>query len=417
MINHPNRSKAKAAPDEPTMAFPIGRAILSIALIFAYGWINYLLNPIATLGAGKIAGRQFEANDMAYVTAQFGMDFFSHLGVPFAVLVAGLVWLWWTPAKKYYAILTAGVLAFMICVPSSAFAYYDTKDITEAYTILPNESAFWIPDVGNNKNDQVKMDSEAYYAANKLAVKRFLIPHVKLSGTGGSWGWDAYVPAGRLIIVPRTPYSREWVAQAHRGTSKRDESFPCQTKEGLNISAGVSIGTSVSETNAAKYLYRAGVANTATDKARTDPVAIFQSVYYGRSLESFMDDIGRKKVQTLVCAEISARTFDQANNDTNTIMVKIEKDAAAYFTGYGITLDFIGWADTFTFDDHIQKAVNDKYMAQSLGPLMTTLQAVAQLRVQEGLGTGLATRGLPIVVTPDMIQALIGMVKAPTPVK
>ena len=47
---------------------------------------------------------------------------------------------------------------------------------------------------------------------------------------------------------------------------------------------------------------------------------------------------------------------------------------------------------------------------------MTTLQAVAQLKVQEGLGTGLATRGLPIVVTPDMINALIGMVKAPPPV-
>ncbi len=414
MINHPNRSK-KAVTQDQTMAFPIGRAIVSVALIFAYGWINYLMNPIAALGAGKMAGRQFDASDLSYVTAQFGMDFFSHLGVPAIALVAVLALIWWKPAKVAIAALMAGM--FLIVALPSAQAYYDTKDITEAYTILPNESAFWIPDVGDNKTDQTKMDSEAYYTANKLAVKRFLIPHVKLSGTGGSWGWDAYVPAGRLIIVPRTPYSREWVAQAHRGTSKKDESFPCQTKEGLNISAGVSIGTSVSEASAAKYLYRAGAANTATDKARTDPAAIFQSVYYGRSLENFMDDIGRKKVQTLVCAEISSRTFDQANADTNTIMVKIEKDAGAYFLGYGITLDFIGWADTFTFDDSVQKAVNDKYIANSLASAMTTLQAVAQLKVQEGLGSGLATKGLPIVVTPDMIQALIGMVKAPPPVK
>ena len=59
--------------------------------------------------------------------------------------------------------------------------------------------AFWIPDVGDNKTNQAQLDSEDYLKANKLSVKRFIVPHAKLSGTGSFW--DFFVPAGRLIIV------------------------------------------------------------------------------------------------------------------------------------------------------------------------------------------------------------------------
>ena len=114
----------------------------------------------------------------------------------------------------------ATALAGLIFWQTSAYAYYDKNDVTEAYTILPNESAFWIPDVGANKDNQAKLDSEAYLNDNKVALKRFIVPHAKLSGSSGAWGWaDYYVPSGRLIIVDRTPYSREWVDAADRGTS------------------------------------------------------------------------------------------------------------------------------------------------------------------------------------------------------
>lgn len=84
---------------------------------------------------------------------------------------------------------------------SPAYAFFQQTDKTEAYTILPNESAFWIPDVGDNKNSQTKLDSADYLNANKVALKRFVIPHAKLTNTGGAWGWDYVVPTGRLIIV------------------------------------------------------------------------------------------------------------------------------------------------------------------------------------------------------------------------
>jgi hypothetical protein len=222
-----------------------------------------------------------------------------------------------------------------------------------------------------------------------VALKRFIVPHVHLSGSGGFF--DFYVPAGRLIIVDRTPFSREWVDAAERGTSQQKQGFPCQTAEGLNVTAGVSIGASVLEPNAAKYLYRFGVLPVGGD--RGDPNVIFASVYYSRKLSDVMDDVGRKKVQTLVCNEISSRSFDKTNAEANQIMQAVQKGAADYFAAVGITLDFIGWADTFAFDKEVQDAVNRRYVASqdqaiatALAPYADTIQKLAAAQALRSFG-------------------------------
>ena len=356
------------------------RAIGTAAAIILYGWINFLLHPIGTIATGDVAGQQFANSNVSYVTSIVGFRLFSNLGIPAVVLLAVIIAIWWDPIRRWW---TASAAAVMLCVllpAPQAQAYYDKNDYTEAYTILPNESAFWIPDAGANKDNQAQFDSEAYLQANKVAVKRFIVPHTKLQGSGSFF--DFYIPAGRLIIVDRTPFSREWVASHERGTSTRDESFPCQSKEGLNIAVGVSIGASVLEQNAAKYLYRFGVLPPAGD--RTDPKVIFNSVFFSRRLADVMDDVGRKKVQTLVCNEIAGRSFDQANAEANQIMQAVSKDATDYFAAVGITLDFIGWADTFTFDPAVQDAVDRRYIASQdqaiaaeLAPYASTIQALA----------------------------------------
>jgi hypothetical protein len=278
----------------------------------------------------------------------------------------------------------------------------------------------WIPDAGANKDGQAQFESEAYLNANKIPLKRFIVPHVKLSGSGGFY--DFYVPAGRLIIVDRTPYSREWVDSSDRGTSKRKEGFPCQTNEGLNITVGISVGASVPEANAAKYLYRFGVLPVTGD--RTNPAIIFNSVYYSRRVAEVMDDVGRKKVQTLVCAEITARTFDKANADANQIIENVRKAATEYFATVGISLDFVGWADTFTFDKDVQDAVNrryiaaqDKEIATALAPHADTIQKLAAAHALRAFGDH-SDGKLPttIVGLPPDIGGLLGsLLKATTP--
>jgi len=394
------------------------RILATLAALVVYAAVTTLYLPVATTLVGDAAAGQFKDSDQAGWMAQWVSREFTGLGVGLTVLlVIALFLIWRAPLGKLISRAAAPVLVALALGAGhsdKAWAFADTTDKTEAYTILPNESAFFIPDTGANKESQAQFDSEAYLQDKKIAVKRFVIPHQKLAGSGGtSWastGWDLYVPTGRLIIVDRSPFSREWVAAHDRGTSARNESIPCQSKEGVNITVGVSIGATVTEDNAAKFLYHFGVL-APTDAAgrlldRSSPQTIFTSVYYSRRLADVMDDVGRKRVQTLICNEIAGRTFDEANDQAVKIMDNVKKTASDYFTSVGITLDFIGWGDTFTFDADVQKAVNDKRNAEALKDVLPVLQALAQLKVQEGMGQGLAGKGLPVVVTPGMIEAL-----------
>lgn len=393
----------------------------------AYSAASLILSLPATRVTAEVAGHQLDNSASSYSDTILTNSAFHGAGLLLAGLALVLLLaVWWGPiaraaksAGDIAGLLALALLGALVLMSSPASAYFEKNEVTEAITILPNESFFWIPETGANKDTQAKLDSEDYLRSNKVTVNRFVIPHAKIPNSGGWGSWDFYVPTGRGIIVDRSPYSREWVAAAHRGTSATDQSFPCQSKEGLNVTAGVSIGASVTQENSPKFLFRFGtrppVINDANGKPydRSDGHVIFASVYYGRSLGDVMDDVGRKKIQTIVCREISSRPFDKVNEEANKIMETVIVEATKYFAEVGITLDFLGWADTFSFDHDVQKAVNDKYAADKLGSAVAVLAAIAQLKVQEGLGTGLDKHGLPIVVTPEMINTLIGLVHTP----
>ena len=71
-----------------------------------------------------------------------------------------------------------------------------------------------------------------------------------------------------------------------------------------------------------------------------------------------------------------------------------EGRGADYFAAVGITLDFIGWADTFTFDQAVQDAVNRRYIATPgsgdpqavLAPMRTTIQGLAGAEALRAFG-------------------------------
>lgn len=379
----------------------VGRVVATGVLVMLWGCVNWFLNRAAPIVAANLAGKQFENNDNSYFVSELS-HFFTGAGLPAVMLVALALAIWWKPLKGAF---TAAAILVLLFAPSAAHAYYDKSDYAETYFILPNESAFYTPDVGANKTSQTKFGSEEYLAENKIAAKRFNLPHTKLENSGLFSNY--YVPAGRLIIVDRTPYAREWVASEKRGTSGKDEGIHCQSKEGLDITVGISIGVSVLEENSPKYLFHFGTVPPKGD--RTQPEVIFTSVFYARSLVEVMDGVGRNRVQTVICAEFASRTFNKGNEDAATIAsdagTKIKEELAKM----GITLDFIGWGDTFMFDPTVQKAINDKYVAETLGPVMSTLQALADIRMKEGLGAGLAKR-LPntLLMPPDMMSALVG---------
>jgi hypothetical protein len=386
------------------------RLVLSIAAVSVFGWLNYFANAAGTLVSGKAAVHQLDNSDLSYLIATPLTQYAGHFAISGLFLLAVLVLIWWSPVARFIrgsGTTAAAILALLalasLAIPQPAQAFYNKTDYTEAIYVLPNQSAFVIPDVGANKDSQAQFGSKAYYEANKVASKRVLIPHAKLENTGGAWAADYYVPTARVTLVNRTPFNKEWVTATDRGTSNKNDGMPCQSNEGLNITAGVSIGVSVREEGAAKYLYYFGTLPPKGDPA--DPNVVFASVFYARSVADVMDTIGHGEVLSLVCAEISSRTLVEDNKAAGKIMESIQAKATAYFTERGITLDYIGWADTFDFDKAVQKAINDKFVADTVLPVLPTLQALADVKVKEGLGAGIAAHGLPasLIAIPDSV--------------
>jgi SPFH domain / Band 7 family len=362
------------------------------------------------------------------------MNVFGAIGTIMTVLFVGvLASIWFKPmrdairnvSQRLTVLLAVG--GALLIGTTDGRAFFEKVDRTEIYPILPNQSAFWIPEVGAVKDKQVQVDSEAFLNENKVQLNRFQIPHQKLAGSAGNSifaGWDYFVPSGRLIIVDRTPFSREWVDSPERGTSTKKEGFPCQSKEGLNITIGVALGASVSQANAAKYLFRFGVlpprgeVKGTADSVENDGRIIFTSVYYSRSVQNVMDDFGRKKILELICDQITSRTFDKANEEAKLIKDTAAKQIVDFFAGYGITIDFMGWADTFTFDKEVQDAVNRLYIAKQdedigrrLQPYTEVIKALAQAQAQRSFGDKTDGR-LPTTffgMPPEVVGPLLGV--------
>ncbi len=381
---------------------------MTVAVVIVWRSVNWLLVGAAPIISAELAGKQFENSDASYMISR-GAGFFTGSGMSVLFLLIALVAIWWKPLKGMFAVAVAIVLVTAPC----AHAYYEKSDYAEAYFVLPNESAFYLPDVGANKDSQTAFGSEAYLKENKIAAKRFLIPHTKLENSGLFSNY--YVPAGRLIIVDRTPYNREWVSAEDRGTSAGNQSFPCQSQDGLDITVGIAIGTSLLEENAPRYLYRFGIKAPTGD--RTDPDVIFTSVLHSRSLEEAMDGVVRNNIQTLVCEEFSHRSFEDGSKEASTIMTEVRKSVTIYLTSVGITLDFIGWADTFKFDPVVQAAINDRYAAEKIAPVMATLQTKAIL---DALNRWNGRLPNTVLFPPDVLTGMAGAIKAvgasaPTP--
>jgi hypothetical protein len=83
------------------------------------------------------------------------------------------------------------------------------------------------------------------------------------------------------------------------------------------------------------------------------------------------------------CGEVAKRSFDEANKQMPEMMAAIQTEMAKYLASVGITLDFIGWADTINFDHEIQKAVNQAYIAAKLTPYMDTLERMARIETMQ----------------------------------
>lgn len=418
-MSEPNNRPAKASGQN--VAGLIIRAIASFVVITIYGWTNYLLHPVGMLMTTKLANKQFEDSDVSFLTAYYGMDFFQHLGIPSIVLLIILVLIWLKQLKNGFATMLS-VLTLTLIIGAAQFigttnvwAFANTTEKAEYRSIEPDETAFLIPNFGASLSNQEQYKPDYLNTGKgpdgkdiKVPGKFIKIPHDKLKDTGGTGmfsGYDYIVNTSTLVKVKRSQFSRVWTA-AGRGTRKDvDESFDCQTKDGLNVKKiGVAIIDLIEDQNAALYLSNYGLEPLDPKLAEDNIETIFQSVRKARSLISVTDDVVFTEVHRLVCKYIGEEVDPEtASGNINVIMVNVKKELTAYLKEVGITLKSIGWAASWSFDDDVQAGMNQKFIAKMVAGSLDTLRTNADINLKEGMAVGFR-KGMPsFLAVPDTL--------------
>lgn len=346
----------------------IKKIIFTVLLFTAFtiiSSIDHLAQIAKTPIVGSLSTAQLADSNTTYIASQYGIDLvngFHFSGIAFILFLVGLGIIWKDQLKKIFVSPTAALLflVFLIGAPTHSWAYYSKTDYTEVVEIQPNQTAFLIPETGANKTDQASFMSTDYLNANKVAMKRVTIPHVKLTGSGTLV--DSYVPGARLLVVDRSPTTREWVSANNRGTSGKDESFRFESSESINIQTGIVISAFVKEEDAAKFVYWFGAKKQPEGEQETDEQR-FASIVQARSLSEVVDDNIRRKVQSSLAKEFGKRTILDAAAQKADIIATVEKDVKDTFAPMGITISYVGYAESLSYDPKIQEAIDNVFIA------------------------------------------------------
>ncbi|MGY2048576.1 hypothetical protein [Methylobacterium sp. JK268] len=337
----------------------IGLTALVVGLDLVF-WRAQPADTAAAAAAGRIAARQFENGDWPAVETALAAQAAGQTGTAVAVaslLALGAIWLGARRGPGAAALLAAILLDVS---PESAAAYYDTRDYPEYREVMPNETAFLIPEIGENRSGQAAFMSEAYLSERKVAMKRVQIPHTLIRNPG--WSSDYYVPAARLMIVDRSPVSREWVSASERGTSARDQGIRFETAESVTLRTGIVISAFVKEEDAAKFVYWFGARPLPGNPS--DPQVNFASVIYGRSLAEVVDENLHRTVQAAMAKEFGKRTTDEAIREKAAVIEAVEAEVRRVYAPMGITVTTLGYAEGLTFDNpEIQRAIDMTFVA------------------------------------------------------
>ncbi|PAB61072.1 HlyD family secretion protein [Anaeromicrobium sediminis] len=274
--------------------------------------------------------------------------------------------------KKVMLIVVAVVVIFM------AFNVFKRPyDKPEIVTIKSNETAFLVPVVGDMEN-QKKFLSEDDMRNQLVTEKDIKIPHYWLQ-TGRLPGQGEWRGKARLLVIDRTPVTREWVNGPGGTNQDADEAIKVEAKDSITFYSGMNCTAMIKENDAVQYRYN----------------------YGERPLEAIMDTEIRPMVEALYAEiagtmpyegvisnkdqiisyirngrqEMAAIPESKAEYDANGNLIKpfeparpakkSVKGVISYFKERGITISVLGMKGGLTPENaEIQKAIDEKFKAE-----------------------------------------------------
>lgn len=209
----------------------------------------------------------------------------------------------------------------------------------EVHTIEANQTAFLIPLKGNTGN-QASFESEELLNEAKVATKQVYITETRENMAFMDYRW---VADNMLIIVDRTPVTREWSSTANVGTSTADQAIYAESKESIGFSVGMNCSAQIyTEDDAVKFLYS----------------------YNNQSLSDIMDKEIRARVESDFVEMCAKYTMQGILEEKQEIMNAVREDVTSYFAARGITITVLGMKDGIEYDDpSVQAAINAEFVA------------------------------------------------------
>lgn len=252
-------------------------------------------------------------------------------------------------------------------------------DKPEFVTIEPHQTAFLIPLIGDTGN-QASFESEELLMEAKVAAKEIQIPHRWVQTDRKHWQGE-YRDTMALIIVDRSPVTREWSSTDGVGTSVVNQAIYAESSESIGFSAGMNCSAQIySEEDAVKFLY----------------------CYNNKPLSEIMDSEIRARVESKFVEECASRTLNEILTEKEDIMKSVREDVTTYFEERGITITVLGMKDGLEYDDTtIQKSINDKFSSEMK---LTTQENENQRIISEAEAKAEANRILSESITDEVLK-------------
>lgn len=241
--------------------------------------------------------------------------------------------------KNVRRLLLTGLLMISASSTTGCIRPYDTPEFV---TIEASQTAFLIPLLGDT-GEQASFESEALLAEAKVATKEIQIPHRWVQTK--RWHWvGEWRPTHKLIIVERTPETREWNSQKDSGTSTVNQAIYAESKESIGFSVGMNCSAQIyTEDDAVKFLYS----------------------YNNKTLQEIMDTEIRARVESNFVEQCAKLTLNDILADKERIMTTVREDVEKYFADKGITITVLGMKDGLDYeDDKIQESINEKFSSE-----------------------------------------------------
>lgn len=276
--------------------------------------------------------------------------------------------------KKIIALIM--ILAMSLTMFCGCVKPYDKPEFV---TIEPHQTAFLIPLIGDT-TAQASFESEEMLMQAKVSTKEIQIPHRWVQTR--RWHWiGEYRDTMTLIVVDRSPVTREWSSTKDVGTSTINQAIYAESAESIGFSAGMNCSAQIySEEDAVKFLY----------------------CYNNKPLSEIMDSEIRARVESKFVEECASRTLNEILIEKEAIMNAVREDVETYFAARGITITVLGMKDGLEYDDaSIQKSINDKFSSEMK---LTTQKNENERIISEAQAKAEANRILSESLTDEVLK-------------